>query len=95
MKIVPVVCFVLAAAAATSMLPVARGYAADYPNQAQNCSATGVGLSNEGVGDCKNNRGLRGFAASAARHAQNDAPGGLKSVSAGHFGSVGHSGGRK
>jgi hypothetical protein len=54
MKIVPVVCFVLAAAAATSMLPVSSSYALTYPDKAQNCSSTGS--STEGVSNCLRDR---------------------------------------
>jgi hypothetical protein len=89
MKILPVVSLALAAALATSVLPVAPSYAMQYPNQAQNCGSGGP--STEGVGDCKNNRGLRGFAGAAARHD----PAGVRSASSGHISSSGHTGGRK
>jgi hypothetical protein len=54
MKIVPVVCFALATAAASSMLPVASSYAQTYSNPVQNCASTGP--STEGVGNCLKNR---------------------------------------
>jgi hypothetical protein len=92
MKILPVVSLALAAALATSVLPVVPSYAAQYPNQAQNCGAAGT--STEGVGDCKNNRGLRGFANTMARHGQTD-PAGVRSASAAHAASAGRSGGKR
>ena len=56
MKIVPVICFALAAAVAGSMLPVSFSYALTYPSQAQNCASTGSTYSSEGVGNCKSSK---------------------------------------
>jgi hypothetical protein len=55
MKIVPVICFALAAAVAGSTLPVSSGYAAMYPTGSQNCAYTGE-LPTNGVGNCKENK---------------------------------------
>jgi hypothetical protein len=98
MKILPVASLALAAALATSVLSVAPSYALQYPNQAQNCSASGP--DSEGVGECKNNRGVRGFANTMARQDHRADPSGLglraastTHSSTGHASSGGRSGG--
>jgi hypothetical protein len=88
MKILPVASLALAAALATSVLSVAPSYALQYPNQAQNCGASGT--STEGVGECKNNRGVRGFANTMARQNHTD-PSGFRARSASASSSTGHS----
>jgi hypothetical protein len=75
MKILPVASLALAAALATSVLAVAPSYALQYPNQAQNCASGST--SSEGVGECKNNRGVRGFATTEARQNHRSDPEGL------------------
>lgn len=95
MKTLPVASFALAAALATSVLAVAPSYALEYPNQAQNCAAASP--SSEGVGECKNNRGVRGFANTEARQNHRADPAGLRTASttsSGHASSAGRSGGR-
>jgi hypothetical protein len=78
MKIVPVICFALATAAAGTVLPLSPSYAQTYPDQAESC--TWAGSPNADVGNCKANKEDR---ASQER-----------SALAGHPGSSGHAASR-
>jgi hypothetical protein len=54
MRIFPVICFALAAAAG-SMLLASSTYALTYPIEPQNCASTGL-LPEEGVGNCDHHK---------------------------------------
>jgi hypothetical protein len=54
MRILPVICFALAAAAG-SMLLAPFTYALTYHNKAQNCASTGL-LPADGVGNCDHHK---------------------------------------
>ena len=53
MRVVPIVCFVLATAVVGSVLPVVSSYAQTFPPEVQYCASGG---SSEGSGGCMQNR---------------------------------------
>jgi hypothetical protein len=54
MRILPMICFALIAAAGSMSLAPST-YALTYPNNAQDCGSTGL-LSTDGVGNCDHHK---------------------------------------